>query len=189
MKLVWIHGLNSSYRSFNYLADKVAPDASVMVSYDSHRALDASIAKVAAQLPEGEDYVLVGHSLGGVIALNLVLEGLAAPVKVITISSPLGGSKAASALRWFARDMEVLADITPSSHYIRALQVAKPRCPVVSIISTAGSLPLSPEPNDSVVTVASQKALAYGRKIEVRANHFEVLCHEHTLRHLKELVT
>lgn len=184
MKTVLIHGLNSSHRSFNYIRNQIYPDA-VMVDYTSHQALEKSLAQVARQLPKDEGYELIGHSLGGVISVLLTHLGLAQPERVTTISSPLGGSKAASIMRWLAHGIEVFNDITPHSKHIKSIQQPL-SVPLLSIISTGGSLPTSTEPNDSVVTVSSQRALPYGKKVEVKASHFEVLLHDRTLDILRK---
>jgi len=59
---------------------------------------------------------------------------------------------------------------------------------MLSIITTGGALPWSTEPNDTIVTVASQNALKYGKKVEVKANHFEVLLHERTTEVIRKFV-
>ena len=41
-------------------------------------------------------------------------------------------------------------------------------CPMLSVITTGGTLPWSTEPNDTIVTVASQTSLKYGKKVEVK---------------------
>lgn len=109
--------------------------------------------------------------------MNLALD-MPEIVRVITISAPLGGSRAATFLRWFS-SMMVVGDITPTSRAITRIQSSLP-CPVLSIISTGGHLPTSQEQNDSVVTLNSQRALKDAAKIEIRANHFEILMHDAT---------
>lgn len=188
MKICWIHGFNSSHRSFAYLSEQHSYDA-VLIDYDSHQPLQKSIDEVQKQLPEG-DIALVGHSLGGVIAVALG-HRLAADgrfPKIATISAPLGGSKAALALQWLPGQIDVFKDITPTSDVIRRIAANKLHNQVLSIISTSGSLPLSLEPNDSVVTVRSQRALPYGRKVEVKATHFEVLLHDAVVKHLRTFI-
>jgi len=181
MKTVaYIHGLNSSHRSFGYLVDKLPEHNIIRVNYDSHQSLIASIAQVCKQLPKSGTYSLVGHSLGGLIAA-LIAGDRDDIDELITISSPLGGSKAANIVRWIPGHPEVVADITPNSSFITRVANTTVGIPTLSIISTGGHLNTTNEPNDSVVTIASQKALSYGRKAEVKANHFEVLMHEKTV--------
>jgi pimeloyl-ACP methyl ester carboxylesterase len=186
-KVFFIHGLNSSHLSFSYIG--LILDLPVAkIDYKSQQRLVISIDQVLRQLPKNEPIILVGHSLGGVIAMNIALSGLRNVEKVVTISSPLGGSKAAVYARWVVSGLEVLNDIVPSSPFIRPLSEYQPACPVLSIYSTNGSLPTSNEPNDSVVTVASQRALPYAKKAEVKANHFEVLMHAKTAHLIQDFI-
>lgn len=119
--------------------------------------------------------------------MNIAIQGAHDINRVITISSPLGGSKSAAFLQFFARQMDVVADITPHSTFIKSLQGKAP-CPVLSIISTAGHLPVSQEPNDGVVAIESQNALSSAKKIAISANHFEVLAHEKTVEAVSKFI-
>ncbi len=159
------------------------------IDYNSYQPLDQSILQVAKQLPKKEPIILIGHSLGGVIGTLVALNKTHNVQKVVTISSPLGGSAVASWMRWFVSGLPVLSDITPHSFHIRRLVTETAPCPVLSIVSTSGGLPMiSREPNDSVVAVSSQKVLKYAKKIEVKANHFEVLMHEKTIEAVRKFV-
>lgn len=187
-KICYIHGLNSSRRSFNFLAQELEHNGDVLIDYDSRQPLEKSIAQVLRFIPKNEEVVLVGHSLGGVIALLIATRKLAKVDRVVTISSPLGGSKAAVFARWVVSGIPVIGDITPNSSCIREIANCAPDFPVLSIFSTGGSLPTSNEPNDSVVSVASQKALPSAKKVEVKANHFEVLMHEKTVEQVRKFI-
>ena len=184
--ICFIHGLNSSHHSFAYLAKELG--AVAKIDYNSYQSLALSVAQVVKQLPKNEPLILIGHSLGGVIAMLIATAGTHDVQKVVTISSPLAGSRAAVYARWVVPGLQVLGDITPHSMYMKLIESAEPPCPVLSIVSTGGSLPTSNEPNDSVVTVASQKALKYAKKVEVKANHFEVLLHDKTIETVRKFV-
>lgn len=187
MNTIFIHGLNSSHLSFSHVIKELGA-GNYPASYQSRQSLHLSVKEVLLQIPKKEPVILVGHSLGGVIAMNIAHSKLRNVKKVITISSPLGGSKAAIFAQWLMRDVHVLKDIVPTSCYIKPLiKLAEP-CPVLSIYSTSGSLPASFEDNDSVVTVSSQKALPYARHVEVKANHFEVLLHPDTITLIRNFV-
>jgi alpha-beta hydrolase superfamily lysophospholipase len=187
MQLAYVHGFNSSHRSFNHLTSQLPAHDAITVNYDSHQPLDASIAQVLKQLPK-KPFVLIGHSLGGVISTLIALQKPELVQKLITISSPLAGSRAAGALKWIPGYPKVLSDITPSSKLILAVESGKIDIPTLSIISTGGHLATSGEANDSVVTVSSQRALKFGKKVEVKANHFEVLMHEKTIKHVRDFL-
>jgi pimeloyl-ACP methyl ester carboxylesterase len=186
-QIVFVHGLNSSHRSFGYIVNKLPQHSPIMVDYLSHQPLSVSIEQVRAQLPAGE-LILVGHSLGGVIATLVAADEPERITKLVTISSPLNGSRAAAALRWIPGSLAVLGDIIPRGPHVRRCCDLMLTTPTLSIISTGGHLPTSPEPNDSVVAVSSQRALKFGKKVEVKANHFEVLLHEHTVGAIKNFI-
>lgn len=187
MSIVYIHGLNQTHLSFTYFAEKLG-EKHIMVDYDSRQSLADSVKQVVKQLPKTGDLTLIGHSLGGVIAMVIAHSGVANVSKVVTISSPLGGSKAAVFARWVVSGIRVLGDITPTSVYMKMIEAMAAPCPVLSIISTSGSLLNSNEPNDGIVTVASQKALPYAKKVEVKANHFEILMHDKTIEAVRKFV-
>lgn len=187
MQIAWIHGFNSSSRSFNYVVSCLPAHEVVNISYDSHQRLEASLEQVIKQLPK-KPITLVGHSLGGLISVLVAMKHPERVTKLITISSPLAGSRAAGTLRWIPGYPKVLTDIAPSSKFVLALETVKLETPTLSIISTGGNLSISGEANDSVVTVASQRALKFGKKIEIKANHFEVLCHEKTVKHIQDFL-
>ncbi len=106
------------------------------------------------------------------------------------ISSPLAGSKVAASLRWLPGQPKIIRDITPTSPKIELISQLKLQLPTLSIISTAGnlSLPVAREHNDGVVTIESQRALSFGKKIEVKANHFEILMHDKTMKLLNDFL-
>ena len=185
--VVWIHGLNSSHHSFGYLIKALPKHNHVLIDYNSHQSLRSSLDQVRAKLPGGE-LVLVGHSLGGVIAALLAAEEPERVKRLVTISSPFRGSRAAATLRWFPGSLPVLGDITPRGEFMSTVTSLQLEVPTLSIISTGGHLPTSPEPNDSVVAISSQRALRFGKKVEIKLNHFEVLMSEKTAKLLNDFI-
>ena len=185
--LVFIHGLNQTHLSFSHWKNTFQENA-LTVDYESRQPLADSIAQVSKALPKKDELILVGHSLGGVISTLIALNDSHNVQKVVTISSPLGGSKAAVYARWIVGGIRVFSDITPTSPSIIRLSKEAPKAPVLSIVSVAGSFLNSNEPNDGIVTVASQKALPYAKKVEVKANHFEVLMHDKTVDTIRKFV-
>lgn len=186
MQVCYLHGFNSSHRSFNYVQHKLPSHDIIPITYNSHQSVSDTLEEVKKQLPP-PPFSLVGHSLGGIIAV-LLGQQVAGVRSIVGISTPFGGSKAAVALRWLPGYPKVFHDITPSCEVITKVTSTKLKIPTLSIISIGGSLPTTQESNDSVVTVASQRALPYGKKVEVKANHFEVLMHEKTLALLEDFL-
>ena len=188
--ICFIHGLNSSANSFNFVYERLKCDDVVFhkINYDSHQPLVESLTQVIKQLPRGKKVSLVGHSLGGVIATLVANECAAQVEKLVTISAPLNGSRAAATLRWLPGSSPVLSDIMPSSKFILQCGELNLEVPTISIISTGGHLPTSGEPNDSVVAVSSQRGLKFGRKVEIKASHFEILMSEKTIKTLSDFL-
>jgi pimeloyl-ACP methyl ester carboxylesterase len=147
----------------------------VLIDYDSRQRLEKSIADVVRYIPKAEPVTLVGHSLGGLIATLIATRNLANVQRLITVSAPLAGSRVAAYARWVT-SIPCLSDIVPNSPVIREVASSRLTIPMLSIISTGGSLP--GEPNDSVVAVSSQRGLRNARQLEIKANHFEIMMHE-----------
>jgi pimeloyl-ACP methyl ester carboxylesterase len=183
----FIHGMTNTHLCFAYLAKELG--YSTKLSYTSHQPLEVSLAQISKVLPKTEPIILVGHSLGGVIASLIALEGRHNIQKIVTISSPLAGSKAAVFARWMMPEVMVLKDITPTSPRIQQICQAQFQIPVLSIVSTAGNLPIiGAELNDSVVTIASQKAIKAAKKVEIKVNHMEVLNHDKTVECIRKFI-
>lgn len=184
----YIHGLNSSHRTFTYLADELAHPTNVLIDYDSRQRIEHSVSEVVQAIPKDMSVVLIGHSLGGVIASLIAARKLANVKKLVTISAPIGGSRAAVYARWVVTGVPLLSDITPTSDVIREIATTPIEIPKLSIISTAGSLPSSFVPNDSVVSIESQKMLRGAKHLEVSANHFEVMMHDQMVNGIREFL-
>lgn len=191
--LVVIHGFNSTSNSFNFILDQLKRSDSVglvtCVNYQSHNSLCDVLKEVEIQLPKDGELVLVGHSLGGIISVLLAHKFPTRISRVITISSPIGGSKAAFFMGLLPGSPALFRDITPSSPYIKLAQ-QRPPVPLYSIVTLGGNLKISGEPNDSVVTVSSQRAspAPKNQQVQVRANHFEVLLMPRTIQLIKKFM-
>ncbi len=186
-QIVFLHGLNSSATSFRHLEQQLPAHEVHLVNYASHQPLAASIRQVLEGLPDGP-ITIVGHSLGGLIGVLIAADRPDRVQRLVTISSPFGGSRAAIALRWFPGSLPVLHDIVPTAAAIVRISQLRLPVPTLSIVSTGGHLPSSPEPNDSVVSVSSQRALGFGRQVEVRSSHFEVLLADQTASLIRDFL-
>lgn len=180
MKTVaYIHGLNQTSRCFGYVLQNLPEHKHLRIDYDSHQPLELSIAQVLKQLPKTGQISLVGHSLGGLISALIAhqreLKGL------VVISAPIAGSRAARIAKWVPGAPMIMRDITPSSPLIVQACTQKVEIPTLSLCSVTGHLDADKEPNDGIVTISSQKSLPFGKKVEVKANHFEILMHDRTV--------
>jgi pimeloyl-ACP methyl ester carboxylesterase len=180
MKTVaYIHGLNQTSRCFGYIMQNLPDQKRIVIDYDSHQPLELSLQQVLRQLPKAGELSLVGHSLGGLIATLIAHERELQ--ELILISAPIAGSRAARIAKWIPGSPAIMRDITPTSSRIVQACTTKISVPTLSICSVTGHLAAEKEPNDGIVTIASQKALPFGRKAEVKANHFEILMHDRTV--------
>lgn len=182
MRSIWfIHGAHSSPRSFAWLKEHLPHHHGFDVEYGHSRTVLTVVDALAARLrQETKPVVLIGHSLGGLIALNLAHRLPGQVGKVVTLASPLGGVGAATVLRWMIPH-PLLADIHPSSPLDSQVRHRAPPVPTLSLVATAGRSPLLAEPNDGVVTVSSQTCLDGPVYVEVPVNHFEILLAKNTV--------
>ena len=181
MKKLLIHGLGASELSFTYLANNLS-DCTTL-SYNSLQALQRSIKDLEQHITE--PCHLIGHSLGGIIALHLALNNQNVK-SVTTIAAPHLGSKVARFLKYVVVGAPVFADVTPNSWFIRHIKEQQPECPVLSIVAASGGWSIFGEPNDGTIELSSQRGLTYGKKVEVHANHTEVLHSRQTLNAIRE---
>jgi pimeloyl-ACP methyl ester carboxylesterase len=175
--ILFVHGLNCTGKIFTHLRSQLPEHQAIVAHYDTSQPIEKSLEQVRAEVETTDPLWIVGHSLGGIIGYLLALRndsefkinGLA------SISTPFGGSSTASILRWFFSRMDVLRDISPSSRIIEEVTTKKIKQPFISIISVDGTLPFISGDNDGIVTIESQRASLARRKVEVVANHFEVM--------------
>jgi len=112
--------------------------------------------------------------LEGVVALRLAASG--EPVeRIFTVSSPFGGSKAATMLNMAFCLTPVFADINPLGTTIQSLRQDEITVPLPSVVTTSGGTSLMHEANHGVISVASQTFLKGPDYHRVEFNHFEVL--------------
>lgn len=191
-KEIWyIHGANCSSLSFSYF-EKMLPKHNVNhIEYEPTHTIPELLNFVYSSLPVNTPISIIGHSLGGVIAVLMSQHRNAANYKIekiVTLASPFGGSKAANILKWIHPEHRFLNDLSQYSDVIMNLQNKGAIVPTLNLISTTGTLPIMREPNDGIVSVASQHALRGARKQELPVNHFEILLSEESIRLTKEFI-
>lgn len=188
MKILAIHGAFSTPHVFNYIQHKLDNYNFDHFSYqDKFRDVTTVIEDCNSKiLADGEDVIILGHSLGGVIGANLLsnknVKGL------VTIASPLNGIKMNFYASTFLFKRTFVQEITPFSPVIVSCKdnIELTKTPVYNIITTNGFSPFMYTDNDGVVTVESQTINA-GNKLYVTANHHEVLQHPQTILELNKI--
>jgi predicted alpha/beta hydrolase family esterase len=162
--VVFIHGASSTPRSFAYLKHRLEVVGAVDVAYDDAKPAEEVVDELVQALePSPAPATLIGHSLGGVIAVAAAQRSSKVD-RVVTLASPLGGCPEATFLR-FVSPRRVLEDVHPLAPLMVDVRRAAIAVPVLSIVTT----------EDTVVGVASQRALEGPTYVPFPLNHFEVL--------------
>lgn len=105
----------------------------------------------------------------------------------ITLSTPYGGSKAADYAKYFVPFSRLMRDIGPKSYPMSHIQTIDVSWPWLNVVSTRGSSPFIVEPNDGVVTISSQRALADKMDlIDLDVNHYEIVMSPRTIQIIED---
>lgn len=190
MLIVYIHGANSTPATFNYIKRSLPKHTAIDISYQNDIALEDIIEDAYARIPEDKPVHIVGHSLGGLIAvaisqINLIRKDKQIE-KVLTISSPFGGCKGADLLRWIYPTHRLFSDISTVSPMIRVIKKIGAVVPTKCLVTNHGAIPLITGENDGVVSVESQMELKGCEFAKQSHNHFEVLLSEDTVLCIRE---
>lgn len=190
--VLYIHGANMSPVSFSVIQKGLGRHKALAPSYSIAVPLQNNI-KTIARLVRKEfgckEFDIVSHSLGGIIALLLLRTKLNVS-KIVTISTPFGGSEAAAYLRYMFPSCQLYKDISPSSEKIKEAMDIKLTVPVLAIVTTGGEskVPFMTDKNDTVVTVSSQTASENLEYYYVDLNHFEVLMSDEVANKVKSFL-
>jgi len=161
--ICWVHGAKASPRSFNYLLGLLPDHALMMYEYRVETPLRDNIARLEELAAAQSITRFVGHSLGGVIAAEMVKRHGG---KGVAIASPLGGSDLAN----FMPVSQMLFDVASLQPIFRGLNAHTFNTDFLSIVaSNDGGY------SDGVITVKSQKGARGSLLAHFDANHFEVL--------------
>lgn len=173
--IVWyIHGAGASDKSFAWLHTQLNIPAQFF-SYSVDEPTESAIQRLAfAIATDGRSAMLVGHSLGGVMAC--ACAATANVERLVTICAPFGGVRHAELLSLFYRH-PLLRDLRSYGPLLTTLRNTRIGKPHLAIVGTSG-LPFYTETNDGVVPLTSQTALSGPRYQSVALNHFEVLLSE-----------
>ena len=186
MKIVYIHGANATSESFNYIRNKLG--SGIDVNYDSRNGFENNLKDMQDSLDGQTDLVFVAHSLGGIYSLHLANSMPSAVKGAITLSTPYGGAAVADYAKYFLPFSRLMRDIGPSSWAMRQADKIKIQHPWTNIVTVKGQSPFMHEPNDGVVTIASQRHHADMELIEVDFNHYEVVLSDLVIGLIQERV-
>ena len=186
MTLVYIHGASATSESFNYIRSKLG--TGIDINYDSRNGFENNLNDMIKTLAGVKDIAFIAHSLGGIYSLHLA-NAIPNQVKgAVTLSTPYGGAEVAEFAKFFLPFSRLMRDIGPSSWVMRQADKIKIQHPWTNVVTVKGQSPFITEPNDGVVTIASQKHHEDMELIEVDYNHYEVVLAEPVIKIIKERV-
>jgi pimeloyl-ACP methyl ester carboxylesterase len=186
MNLVYIHGANATSESFNYIKSKLG--TGLDINYDSRNGFENNLAAMKISLMSTKDICFIAHSLGGIYALHLA-NAMPEVIKgAVTLSTPYGGAEVADYAQYFLPFSRLMRDIGPSSWVMKQASRIKIQHPWTNIVTIKGQSPFMHEPNDGVVTIASQRHHKDMELVEVDCNHYEVVLSDQVVRLVKERV-
>jgi len=173
MNLVYIHGANATSESFNYIKSKLGDG--LAVNYDSRNGFENNLKDMKTALADYNDIIFIAHSLGGIYSLHLANAIPSQVLGAVTLSTPYGGAEVADYVQYFLPFSRLMRDIGPSSWVMKQANKIKIQHPWTNIVTIKGQSPFMHEPNDGVVTIASQKHHEDMELVEVNCNHYEVV--------------
>jgi pimeloyl-ACP methyl ester carboxylesterase len=186
VNLVYIHGASATSESFNFIRTKIG--AGIDVNYDSRNGFENNLKDIQQQLEGIENIFFIAHSLGGVYSLHLANAIPDQVLGAVTLSTPYGGAEVAEFAKFFLPFSRLMRDIGPSSWAMKQANKIKIQHPWTNIVTVKGQSSFIHEPNDGVVTIASQKHHADMELIEVDYNHYEVVLSEQVVKLIKQRI-
>ena len=187
MTLVYIHGASATSESFNYIRSKLG-GKDMTVNYDSRNGFENNLAAIKEQIGKTKDVFFVAHSLGGIYSLHLANAIPNQVLGAVTLSTPYGGAEVAEFAKFFLPFSRLMRDIGPSSWAMRQADKIKIQHPWTNVVTVKGQSPFIIEPNDGVVSIASQKHHEDMELLEVDYNHYEVVLSDQVVELIKERV-
>lgn len=185
--IIYVHGASSTPESFNFISQNLPEHQRINFQYNCIEPIENIVREFVDTLPEEGEYSVIAHSLGGVVSVAgsyLLKEPIIS--KMAILSSPFGGSKIASYLKWMYPKYGLFDNVSVTNPLILTIKERGAIVPTLNIITNGGELPLIREKNDGVVSVASQMALKNCEKKIFSLNHFEVLLSYDVTKAIKE---
>lgn len=187
MTLVYIHGASATGESFNHIRTHLGGN-DIVINYDSRNGFENNLKTMTEQLASVNDMFFIAHSLGGIYAIHLANSLPKQTIGAVTLSTPYGGAEVADYVKYFLPFSRLMKDIGPSSWAMKQANRIKIQHPWTNVVTVKGQSPFMVEPNDGVVTIASQKHHDDMELIEIDYNHYEVVLSERVINIIKDRI-
>lgn len=187
MTLVYIHGASATSESFNFIRKQLKIN-DVVINYDSRNGFENNVKAMTEQLSDLKDMFFIAHSLGGIYALHVANALPKQTLGAVTLSTPYGGAEVAEYVKFFLPFSRLMRDIGPTSWAMKQVKEIKIQHPWTNIVTVKGQSPFMVEPNDGVVTIASQKRHEDMELIEIDYNHYEVVLSDKVVDIIKKRI-
>jgi pimeloyl-ACP methyl ester carboxylesterase len=158
MTLVYIHGASATGESFNHIREHLGGN-DIVVNYDSRNGFENNLKTMTEQLALVNKMFFIGHSLGGIYAIHLANSLPKQTIGAVTLSTPYGGAEVADYAKYFLPFSRLMKDIGPSSWAMKQANRIKIQHPWTNVVTVKGQSPFMVQPNDGVVTIASQNTM------------------------------
>lgn len=189
--LIFIHGAWSTPASFNYILKNISQTETklnvanvVHISYDCNSSQEKIIdvinrtSNIIEKISNENncESVIIGHSLGGIIALGS--SSAKSVSRVITLASPINGLRSNKMVDAFLTyRVPFLKDVMANSYFMELIHNKNYYCPVDVMVARKGFNPAIYEPSDGVVPISTQTKWIpnTGQLYMIDANHHEIL--------------
>jgi len=183
VNVVYIHGASASGDSFNYIRHHLNHPVETVIEYNSTNGFKHNLNRMRETISQSRGSIFfVAHSLGGIYALHLAQHFFNRTAGAVTLSTPYGGCHAAVLAQFFLPFNQLMRDISPGSEPMAS--VTKMAVPQnwTNVVTTCGTSPFIPAPNDGVVTVESMKHLPDQMELVIsESTHYEVVLSPETV--------
>jgi hypothetical protein len=186
--IFYIHGANSTSKSFSYIRKCLPEHNAINIEYSVQVPLETNIKNISKKLEEyAEPVHIIAHSIGGIIglAVSQINKNI---INLTTLGTPFAGSREANLLLIWLPNNQLYRDISTISPAISKSLRKGGTLPMLSFVSTDGRTDLINKPNDGVVTIESQMALVGPEYIKIKANHFETLLNDEVVERIKNFI-